>query len=174
MNKALSLKNMQFSTGRLEVMPIHYFTKDLDLDDVLPNVVGILSERVVESLPPYFHGIKSTKQATVWLSKMQAESCFYMLCDSFSSDLVGFLFLYDSGDGAAHLGYLLAEKYWGVGLASELLIGLIDELKTLNLLKTLVGGVDPSNIASIKVLHKAGFFEHEKNEEGVLFFHYTF
>lgn len=55
-----------------------------------------------------------------------------------------------------HIGYLLAKSAWGKGLASELVSGLVAEVKHHGPIK-LVGGVDRSNPASARVLQKAGF-----------------
>lgn len=169
MTKPLNLKSMTFSTERLHVKAVTH-DQDHSMDELLLKIASILSEGVVESLPPYFHGIKNTRQAEIWLYKMQAESCFYGVYERSSSELIGFLFLHESEDNTAHLGYLLSEQSWGVGFASELLLGLVRELKSNQLLCTLIAGVDESNVASIRVLRKAQFTEQSRGENGVLFF----
>ncbi|MFT5594368.1 MAG: ribosomal-protein-alanine N-acetyltransferase [Oceanicoccus sp.] len=175
MGYAMMLKNMLFSTDRLNILPLHeYYRKSYVESDFLLNVVAILSPSVVASLPPYFQGIEDVKQAQVWLDKMQNESDCYVVAESGVNVIVGFLFLYEADDNTAHLGYLLAEKSWGKGFASELLIALVQQLKKHNLLKALVGGVDANNAASIQVLRKAGFHAEAKHENNVLLFRHEF
>ena len=79
-------------------------------------------------------------------------------------DLVGLLILElsqmksDQQQKTMHLGYLFGEKYWGKGLATELVRGLIQHLQTLKYAGTQVfGGVEADNPASAAVLVKAGF-----------------
>lgn len=55
-----------------------------------------------------------------------------------------------------HVGYLLAERHWGRGYATEMLIGLVDALRTMAPV-TLRAGVSPDNPTSARVLEKAGF-----------------
>jgi ribosomal-protein-alanine N-acetyltransferase len=54
------------------------------------------------------------------------------------------------------IGYTLHKKYWGKGYASELAKGMIDWAARYSTIKKLVGVTFPENIASRKVLEKAG------------------
>lgn len=169
----MALKNMLFSTDRLNIVPLHeHYRKPCSENDFLLKVVTILSPSVVASLPPYFQGIEGVGQAQDWLDKMQDESCCYVVFDTGSNNVIGFLFLYEADDATAHIGYLLAETSWGKGFASELLIALVKQLNKNKLLKALVGGVDASNGASVQVLRKAGFHEHARHENNVLLYRY--
>ncbi len=54
------------------------------------------------------------------------------------------------------LGYLLAERAWGKGIASELIRGLVEWCRKSGI-ASIVGGVERNNIASRRVLEKNGF-----------------
>ncbi|MEE4684390.1 GNAT family N-acetyltransferase [Pseudomonas alliivorans] len=58
------------------------------------------------------------------------------------------------------IGYRLAPSYWGRGLASEAaLVTLRHGFQTLQL-ASVIAIVQPENIASVRVLHKAGFRDY--------------
>ena len=65
------------------------------------------------------------------------------------------------------LGYLLAESAWGKGLASELIEGFVRWCRGEAAIRSLAGGVNPDNAASIHVLEKNGFLPVE-DEHGEL------
>jgi RimJ/RimL family protein N-acetyltransferase len=88
------------------------------------------------------------------------------------NQLIGFLFAYVEDESDAHIGYLLAEEFWGKGLASELLKGFITEVAKMESWSTLIGGVDRSNIASANLLKKLGFVEQASDESAVVFYEY--
>ncbi|MDC5852393.1 GNAT family N-acetyltransferase [Vibrio europaeus] len=163
---------MSFESQRLAVVEI---TGELDLSKhsyLLERIPQILTPVVVENLPPYFHGIGSYEQARIWLERMLLESRLLQV-EAEEHELIGFLFAYVENDEYAHIGYLLAEEYWGQGLASELLQGFIHEVEKSESWLKLVGGVDQSNVASAKLLKKLGFIEQPGNESGVAFYEYT-
>ncbi len=55
------------------------------------------------------------------------------------------------------IGYVIAEASWGRGFATELLSGLIDWMRTEPSVRTLTGGVDLTNHASVRVMENSGF-----------------
>ena len=74
-------------------------------------------------------------------------------------ELIGLVILAQDPDAAlptVHLGYLFAKSVWGRGAASEVVTGLVQSLRASAPVR-LVGGVDPANPASARVLEKAGF-----------------
>ena len=163
---------ISFESQRLTVVEV---AGGLDLSKhsfLLERIPQILTPAVVENLPPYFHEIGSSEQARIWLERMLSESRLLQV-ETEEHDLIGFLFAYVENDESAHIGYLLAEEYWGRGLASELLQGFINEVEKSESWLKLIGGVDQSNIASAKLLKKLGFIEQPANESGVVFYEYT-
>ena len=163
---------ISFETQRLRVAEI---SGDLSLTErsvLIEEIPSILTPLVVENLPPYFHGITSCELARVWLDRMLSESRLLQV-KSEAQELIGFLFAYVENESDAHIGYLLNEKYWGKGLASELLKSFIEEVVNTEPWLKLVGGVETSNVASANLLKKLGFIEQPINESGVSFYEYT-
>ncbi|PIB16913.1 GNAT family N-acetyltransferase [Vibrio rotiferianus] len=163
---------ISFESQRLTVVEI---TEGFDLSKhshLLERIPQILTPAVVENLPPYFHEISSSEQARIWLERMLSESRLLQVEDE-GQKLIGFLFAYVENDEYAHIGYLLAEEYWGRGLANELLQGFIYEVEKSESWLKLIGGVDQSNIASVKLLKKLGFIAQPAKDSGVVFYEYT-
>lgn len=162
---------ISFNSKRLTVAEI---TGELSLSahsSLLERIPQILTPAVVENLPPYFHGITSGEQARAWLERMLLESRLLKI-EAKNHELIGFLFAYVEGEDCTHIGYLLAEDYWGKGLASELIQGLIDEVVKSEPWVKLIGGVDPTNVASAKLLTKMGFVEQPTSGSDVVFYEY--
>lgn len=163
---------ISFKTARLDISEL---TDNLSLTErsaLLKQIPHILSPRVVEHLPPYFHGIVCEKTAEIWFTRMLSESRLLQVKYK-NTGTIGFMFIYPENEFAAHIGYLLAEEYWGKGLASELLQGFISHIRATGPWQKLIGGVAESNIASCALLTKAGFVSHTAPENGVIFYEYA-
>lgn len=143
------------STSRLIVYEL---TKDnlFAADSLVEQIPNILSESVVANLPPHFHGITNNEQARAWLDLMLSESRLFVV-KSKAGIFIGFIFISDGDALEKHIGYLLAEAYWGKGLAYELLESFLKYAKQVGVWQVLIGGVDKHNIASAKLLLKLGF-----------------
>ncbi|MGF1753654.1 GNAT family N-acetyltransferase [Vibrio makurazakiensis] len=163
---------LSFETLRLTVAEIADGLALSKQSELLERIPHILTPAVVENLPPYFHNIASNGQAKVWLERMLLESRLLQV-ETNNHELIGFLFAYVESDNYAHIGYLLAEEYWGQGLASELLEGFIGKVVESESWSKLIGGVDQSNISSAKLLKKLGFTEQPINGSSVVFYEYT-
>ncbi|WP_144394368.1 GNAT family N-acetyltransferase [Pleionea sediminis] len=161
-----------FETPRLKIIEINGSLSNSEREYLLKQIPLILSSSVVESLPPYFHSINSQEAAEVWLDRMLSKSRLFLVKLA-NGELVGFLFAYVENGRDAHIGYLLSEKYWGRGLASELLRGFIDEVTEEEAWVKLIAGVESSNMASVSLLKKLGFVEQVASEEGVVFYEYS-
>ena len=83
-------------------------------------------------------------------------SVFFVLVDGDGS-IVGRLNLYDLDDGAAEVGYRVAERVAGRGVATQALSDLCRKAARDHGLRTLTAGTAPANVASQRVLEKAGF-----------------
>lgn len=162
---------ISFKTTRLDVFEVAADEPVLDLAAILESIPQILTSPVVENLPPYFHGVDSIDAAKVWLHKMLSESRLLKI-QLQGGPLIGFLFIHLENGSQAHIGYLLAEEYWGKGLASELLQEFISVTANRQEWSEIVGGVDPSNLASAHVLKKLGFIESVNDESDVVFYEY--
>lgn len=66
------------------------------------------------------------------------------------------------GPNETELGFRLARPFWGQGFASEAVVAVRDYAWTALKLPKLVAFIDPANVASIRVVEKAGF-EYERD-----------
>ncbi|KAA8667132.1 GNAT family N-acetyltransferase [Vibrio gigantis] len=162
---------ISFETQRLKVEEVAGELSVSERLTLLQRVPEILTPSVVENLPPYFHDIVSDELAEIWLNRMLSESRLLQIKAN-DNELIGFLFVYVEDETDAHIGYLLAEAFWGKGLASELLQHFITEVAKAESWSTLIGGVDRSNIASANLLKKLGFVEQSSDESAVVFYEY--
>ena len=73
-------------------------------------------------------------------------------------------------DGNAEIGYGLEPEYWGKGYATEAVIAAVDWALKQPSVKRIEAETEPGNIASQRVLEKAGFIPTGTNgEEGPRF-----
>lgn len=159
---------LSFNTPRLNVIEIYSNTTKLEQTALVNALPTILTPAVVANLPGYFQGIDSIAAAEKWLANMLNE-CRLLMLQSQQQEVVGLLFIYTEKHDA-HIGYLLAEQYWGQGLAFELLQGFINLAGTQSHWHKLIAGVDESNTPSIKLLKKLAFEKQASKENGMLFY----
>ena len=159
---------LSFNTPRLNVIEINSNTAKLEKTALVNALPAILTPAVVANLPGYFQGIDSIAAAEKWLANMLNE-CRLLMLQSQQQEVVGLLFIYTENHDA-HIGYLLAEQYWGQGLAFELLQGFINLAGTQSHWHKLIAGVDESNTPSIKLLKKLAFEKQASKENGMLFY----
>ena len=163
--------NLSFTTKRLNVIEIDASSSMDEHHQLTIALPTILTPAVVANLPGYFQGIDSIAAAEKWLANMLNE-CRLLMLQSEHQEVVGLLFIYTENHNA-HIGYLLAEQYWGQGLAFELLQGFINLADTQPHWHKLIAGVDESNTPSIKLLKKLAFEEQASKENGMLFYEFN-
>jgi ribosomal-protein-alanine N-acetyltransferase len=80
------------------------------------------------------------------------------LFNNTDGDFIGLCLLrtYNDEDGKIELGYVIHQKYWGKGIASEMAIIMIGYTLTHTNAKEIVAVTTLENIGSQKVLEKAG------------------
>tara|TARA_B100000700_G_scaffold156906_1_gene174218 strand:- start:421 stop:933 length:513 start_codon:yes stop_codon:yes gene_type:complete len=159
---------LSFNTSRLNVIEINSNSAKLEQTALVNALPAILTPAVVANLPGYFQSIDSIAAAEKWLANMLNE-CRLLMLQSQHQEVVGLLFIYTENHDA-HIGYLLAERYWGQGLAFELLQGFINLAGTQSQWHKLIAGVDESNTPSIKLLKKLAFEKQASKENGMLFY----
>lgn len=159
-------------TERLEIISINSDFDSLKKDTLVTQLPDILTENVVENLPPYFHDLTTKSAAKEWLNKMLSESQLYLVRSIQTGEALGFLFTYEGCDGDVHIGFLLGEPHWQKGFAKELLKAFIEFALTQTSWKRLVGGVDSQNQASAGLLTKLGFKKLAAQDSNVVFFEY--
>ncbi len=149
-----------FETRRLRVGPWHRVEAEIgaDLSAVLTE---LLTEATTSSLPDAWQGAYSIERAQSWIVERDAESPTLLVVDREFEDPLGLVMLAELPTGERlvdlRIGYLLAERRWGRGLATELVAGLVEWANEHPTIRTLTGGVAASNPASARVLIKNGF-----------------
>jgi len=164
---------LTLSTPRLNLYQVRdKLSKKQESQLLLSIVVELLSPKVVQNLPPYFHNIDSITDAKIWLDHMVDESQLFVIAQKSSALTIGFLFIYEQDNGEAHIGYLLGEDYWQKGFASELLSAFIEYATKEQKYSKLIGGVDKSNKSSAYLLEKLGFKVQGSSAGEVNFYEY--
>lgn len=162
--------NLSFNTQRLNVIELNSNDTKSERTTLVNALPAILTPAVVANLPSYFQGVDSIAAAEKWLANMLNE-CRLLMLQSQHQEVIGLLFVYTEKHDA-HIGYLLAEQYWGQGLAFELLQGFINLACTHSYWRKLIAGVDELNRPSIKLLKKLAFEEQASKENGMLFYEF--
>ena len=150
----------RFETDRLAVGPWHEVADGLGID-LGRTVAGLLTARTTEGLPAAWQGGHSEEGVWAWINDRDGDASMMLVIDGATQEPVGLLVLAEAATPGTpfdrRIGYLLAERAWGRGLATELVTGLTEWARTQPGIRTLTGGVDPANRASARVLQKCGF-----------------
>lgn len=143
---------------------------------ITEQICHIMSPQVTQSLPEGWQNIDTHHQAEIWMNEQIKQSCFHLIRLKTNNALIGFMFIYHTEANQTpfdiRIGYLIAEQYWGKGMATELIKGLINRCQLSSNIKSIIGGVEAENIGSIKVLQKNGFKLTDGEEEETLFYTY--
>lgn len=158
---------LDFCTQRITAKEIRQPLTDTDRQRLLPELPSLLSAAVVEHLPDYFHGIDNPEKAEQWLQCSLNEGHVLLLQQQQS--VLGLMLITRPDDNNVHIGYLLAQAYWGQGLASELLQGFIAMAQQNTPWQQLFAGVAKDNLASSHVLKKVGFVPHQFNQDSATY-----
>ena len=160
-----------FETSHLLIQEWHSLTSEEWVEqDLAPVVAAMLTAPVTRSLPPGWQGFYTEERARQWIEERDQEGTTLLVMEQPERTPVGLMILFETQDENARgvelrLGYLLAESAWGRGLATELLRGFVAWCKK-NDITSVVGGVERENLASQRVLEKAGFICDSGEGEG--------
>jgi RimJ/RimL family protein N-acetyltransferase len=163
------MMNSSYQTPRLQIAEVYNSNQN---SEFLVSVLDILTPSVVGSLPPYFQNVNSISSAREWLKQIVSDGRLFVVKLVGESKAIGFVFLSTENSGDTHIGYLLAESYWGKGYATEILKGLIDFIKSEDQVTRLIAGVATDNVASIKLLQKLDFIHSSTEDNGTMFYEY--
>ena len=155
-----ALDDCEFVTGRLQVGLWRAAAQRAGLD--LAGVIAeLLTDRTTVALPESWQGNYTVDRARAWIEERDAESPTLLVMEAASARPVGLVVLaevpLDDSMVDVRIGYVIAEALWGRGFATELLSGLIDWMRTERSVRTLTGGVDLTNLASVRVMENNGF-----------------
>jgi len=145
-----------FQTKRLQVQD---WTADIKSGAAFERDLSpLLTPNVLAPLPPPLQ--LGAIPLAEWIAARASESLVCSVHLSENRALCGLILLHFEATHptpTCHLGYLLAEDYWGQGLASELLAGLINWFQIEIPGTVLMAGVATNNPVSARVLVKNGF-----------------
>jgi RimJ/RimL family protein N-acetyltransferase len=96
-----------------------------------------------------------------WLAEQEAGTCAYYVLVADDGSVLGRFNLYDLTDGTARVGYRVAQQAVGRGVATEAVRELCRIAAARHGLRTLRAATSHDNVASQKVLAKAGFVPAE-------------
>lgn len=167
--------NFNFNTDRLSVSNYSGDITNSD-KDIVKEIIEILTPNVTKSLPKGWQNITTKPSAKKWIKERNEESIFLIIESTTSSEVIGFIFLYpiylEDNNMDLRFGYLLSESFWGKGIGTELVKGIVKKCHELGSIKTISGGVEKDNIGSIKVLEKCGFhaLSQEEKTKNVIFY----
>jgi len=130
------------------------------------DLAALFAIDVVEFLPTGFHGLDTAEQQQDFLGALSQQADVLALFDV-SGQGVGLVILSHANPNSPerHLGYLLAQRVWGQGLATEVIAALQAQFRETNV--TLCGGVMQGNTASARLLERAGFHGAEFDGEAI-------
>ena len=170
------IPSCSFDTERLIVAPLG---ETENMNSLAARTKEILSPEVTQSLPPGWQSIDSEEKAKKWIEERANESAFLIIQSKLDSEIVGFIFLYpdeseDKNKVVIRFGYLLGKESWGKGIGTEVLSGFVKWSKETDSVSSISGGVEKSNIGSIKVLEKVGFTKLEDETPDTIFYEYRF
>jgi ribosomal-protein-alanine N-acetyltransferase len=158
------LSRCEFETARLRVGAWHDVAGRAGID-LAAAVADILTVKTTEGLPEVWQGDFSAERAAAWIAERDGESPTLIAVDRQSGGVVGLMIMFAVPLAGSkvdlRIGYVLGESFWGKGLATELVRGLVGWAREDGLVETLTGGVATANQASAQVLVKNGFAKIE-------------
>jgi RimJ/RimL family protein N-acetyltransferase len=162
-----ALDDCEFVTGRLQVSPWSAAAQRARLD--LAGVIAeLLTDRTTGALPDSWQGNYTAERARAWIEERDADSPTLLAMEAASGRPIGLVILaaipLDESMVDVRIGYVIAEASWGRGFATELLSGLIDWMRNERSVRTLTGGVDLTNHASVRVMENNGFHRISSDE----------
>lgn len=128
---------------------------------LMAGLSALLTPAVTKYLPEPMQLARGPDEIESWVSARNRESDVFHVRDRKTQEFLGLLILAafqeTTGDLTVRLGFLLAKKAWGKGIATELVHGLVGWCERQGLSGQLLGGVEAQNAASAAVLINAGF-----------------
>lgn len=172
----ISANHISFNSHRLKVLNWRAFKNETT--DLAKAIKPITTDAVMITLPSSWRSVDTQSSRIAWIEDREKESICLAVCHKKSEQMLGLLLLTQLENSVKiddiRVGYLIAEEFWGQGFASELISGFCSFIEESGLATTITGGVDPSNIGSVKVLTKNGFVKDpEESNNNIHFYKYS-
>ena len=125
-----------------------------------------------------WQGHYDKRRTKAWIQELDSDAKGLLAVEKETNQPIGIINFFRVGDRSRgtyfRLGYLLPKVMWNNGFATELVEGFIHWCKENNI-STVLAGVAPDNIASIRVLEKNNFSKEATDANGKdLLFKYDF
>ena len=162
--------NYNYTTKRLIVKEWHSFDpQELNHPDLASIVQSLLVPEVTRTFPALWQGSYDKRRAGFWIDEIDEDSKGLLAVEKEFNMPIGIIIFFREGDGRhgkkLRLGYLLSKAMWDNGYGTELVQGFMYLCKE-HSISTVVAGVAPDNIASIRVLEKNNFLTQKDNTNG--------
>jgi len=162
--------NYNYTTKRLVVKEWHAFNpQELGHPSLESIVQKLLVPEVTRTFPVMWQGNYDTTRARFWIDEINSDSKGLLAVEKNTNMPIGIVTFFREGDRRSgtnlRLGYLLSKAMWDNGYGTELVQGFIDLCKERNI-STVLAGVAPDNIASIRVLEKNDFSTQNTDANG--------
>lgn len=136
--------------------------RQFTLHDLPQLAVYLADHEVMRHSVRGVHSVDETRQFIEWCIGHYESHGFgpWALIEKSSSVLVGFCGLSEEcieGESVFQVGYRIGRSLWGRGLATEALCQVVTLAFERYKIRSVVAIVDPSHIASLRVVEKAGF-----------------
>lgn len=155
----ITTETFTFDTARLRVLPWRQFIESIS--ELAQAIAPVTTPKVMATLPPSWSSLDTNQERIHWIMEREQEGLCLCFCDAKNGEVVGILLLspqmMQGNCVDVRVGYFIAEEFWGRGFASEVVKGLVQIARSHELIDSVTGGVDPSNIGSVKVLTNNGF-----------------
>jgi ribosomal-protein-alanine N-acetyltransferase len=159
----MELSSCHIETHRLLIKEWHSLESgQWDACDLSDVVIALHTAPVTRSLPTAWQGAYTNSRALDWIDERDREGTTLLVISAETRQPVGLMIFSEPeldgvGDREIHIGYLLGETAWGVGMATEMVSGFVDWCGGQGLDGTLIAGVEGGNQPSRRVLEKNGF-----------------
>ena len=152
-----------FQTPRLIVKEWHSLTPDeWEQENLAVTVIELLTPPVTRSLPETWQGEYTRDRASAWIEERDQEGTTLLAISITDRKPIGQMILPGSdedgtGRSEIRLGYLLAERAWGKGYATEMVEGFVRWCSSQESISGITAGVEQANRSSRNVLEKNRF-----------------
>jgi RimJ/RimL family protein N-acetyltransferase len=140
-------------------------------DDAQSLAEGANNRNVWLTLRDFMPHPYTLADAEAYLRSVAEEGPKFSLCievDGKAAGAIGLRFESDVHRLTAELGYWLAEPFWGRGVMSEAVAGLVEHAFQTFALRRIFASVYANNPASARVLEKAGFVFEGRMRQNVI------
>ncbi len=124
-------------------------------------LTSALTEDVTRELPPSWQAGVTRANAREWIDDHDRQGATFLVESVERGDALGVFMFFPDGatlaEGQVRLGYVFAKAAWGRGYATELVKGFLRRWDDKGATAQLLAGVTAENLASQRVLSKAGF-----------------